>query len=116
MLGVVWRFGMLGMFAMHAIRYLAVLSLCAGIASGAPQAADDPLEHNAEHWRAILKAQLKTEMTCDLNEVLAYQEVPLGDDRGVDGRISCFDGREFNFSRKSATQKFSIELCAAAVC
>jgi len=113
MLHVVWRFGM---FAMHAKRYVAMFSLFVGMASGALRAADDPLEHNAEHWRAVLKAQLKTEMTCDLNEVLAYQEIPLGGDRGVDGRISCFDGREFNFSRKSATQKFSIELCAAAVC
>lgn len=101
---------------MHAKSYVAMLSLVAAVTSGALQAADDPIEHNAEHWRAILKAQLKTEAACDLNEVLAYQEIPLGDDRGVDGRISCFDGREFNFSRKGATQKFTIELCAAAVC
>lgn len=101
---------------MNAKRYAAVLSLFVGLSSGAPQAADDPSEHNAEHWRAVLKAQLKTEMTCDLNEVLAYQEIPLGDEKGVDGRISCFDGREFNFSRKTVTQKFRLELCAAAVC
>ena len=101
---------------MHAKSTIAMLFVVAGLASGALGAAEDPLEHNTEHWRAVLKTQLKTEMTCDLNEILAYQEIPLGDDRGVDGRISCFDGREFNFTRKSATQKFTIELCAAAVC
>lgn len=79
-------------------------------------AADDPLAPNEGPWRVILKDQLRSEKACDLNEVLAYQEVPLGEDVGVDGRVSCFDGREFNFTRKGKHQKFSIEVCAPAVC
>jgi hypothetical protein len=77
---------------------------------------DDPLAPNEGPWRIILKDQLKSEKACDLNEVLAYQEVPLGNDVGVDGRVSCFDGREFNFTRKGKHQKFSIEVCSPAVC
>lgn len=77
---------------------------------------DDPLKPNEGPWRIILEGQLKSEKGCALNEVLAYQEVPLGDDVGVDGRISCLDGREFNFTRRAKHQKFSIEICAPAVC
>lgn len=68
------------------------------------------------HWRLLLSTQLKDEKGCDLNEVLLYQEVPLGDDVGLDGRISCADGREFTFTRKRKDQKFSFELCAPTVC
>jgi hypothetical protein len=90
--------------------FLAAASLAASAAAG------DPLQPNEGPWRMVLESQLKAEKACDLNEVLAYQEVPLGNDVGVDGRISCFDGREFNFTRKGKHQKFSIEICAPAVC
>ncbi|WP_291181708.1 hypothetical protein, partial [Hyphomicrobium sp.] len=79
-------------------------------------AADDPLQPNEGPWRIILRDQLKVEKACNLNEVLSYQEIPLGDDIGVDGRISCIDGREFNFTRRGKHQKFSIEICGPAVC
>jgi hypothetical protein len=42
--------------------------------------------------------------------------VPLGDDVGQDGRISCFDGREFTFTRKGKQQPFKIEACTPTVC
>lgn len=101
---------------MRTIRYAAVLSILLAHAPVAAWADDDPLQPSEGPWRIILKNQLKSEKACDLNEVLAYQEVPLGNDVGVDGRVSCFDGREFNFTRKSKHQKFSIEICAPAVC
>jgi hypothetical protein len=67
-------------------------------------------------WRLVLKSQLKQEKGCDLNEVLIYQEIPLGDDVGVQGRVSCLDNREFDFSRTRKHQKFRIELCEPTVC
>lgn len=100
---------------MNATFHAAVLSALAAITPLAVLAAD-PIEPNEGPWRAVLKDQLKSEKACDLNEVLAYQEVPLGDDLGVDGRVSCFDGRLFDFTRKGRHRKFSIELCTPAVC
>jgi hypothetical protein len=79
-------------------------------------AADDPLEPNEAHWRLVLAGQLKAEQQCTLNEVLTYQEMPLGNDKGVDGRVSCFDGREFTFSRTGERQKFTIQVCQPTVC
>ncbi len=46
---------------MHAKSTIAMLFVVAGLASGALGAAEDPLEHNTEHWRAVLVTQLKTE-------------------------------------------------------
>jgi len=80
-----------------------------------PAAADDPLPNEA-HWRLVLQQQLKTEKACALNEVLMVQEMPLGDDLGVDGRISCIDGREFTFTRKGKHQPFKIDVCTPNVC
>jgi len=79
-------------------------------------AADDPLRPDEAHWRLVLQQQLKSEKACSLNEVLTFQEVPLGDDVGLDGRLSCFDGREFTFTRKGKHQPFKIEVCAPTVC
>jgi hypothetical protein len=101
---------------MHTIRYAAVLSVLTAFAPVASKADDDPMKPAEAPWRIILKEQLRSEKGCDLNDVLAYQEIPLGEDVGVDGRISCFDGREFNFTRKGKHEKFSIQICAPAVC
>lgn len=103
---------------MRTIRYAAVLSILSVLALAAPAAsgADEELLPAEPPWRIVLRDQLRKEKACDLNDVLAYQEVPLGDDVGVDGRVSCFDGREFNFTRRRKHQKFTIELCAPAVC
>jgi hypothetical protein len=95
-----------------------VVVLCFAIASAAPLSAadDDPPLPEGAHWRLGLEKQLKSEKACSLNEVLMFQEVPLGDDVGLDGRVSCFDGREFTFTRKGKHQPFKIEVCAPSVC
>ena len=67
-------------------------------------------------WRILLQQQLKAEKGCDLNEILKYNEIQLGDDTAIDGRSSCIDGREFDFSRKRPHQKFDIKLCEPTVC
>lgn len=78
--------------------------------------AEDPLAPSEPHWRLVLQQQLKAEQACSLNEILTFAEVPLGDDVGQDGRVSCFDGREFIFSRKGRNKPFRIEVCAPSVC
>lgn len=93
-----------------------LLALIAVIVPFGVLAADDPLKPEEGPWRIVLKNQLKAEQSCELNEVLGYQEVPLGGDVGLDGRATCIDGREFNFTRKSKDQKFSLDLCKPAVC
>ena len=102
-----------------AIRFWnAVIASCIAAASLVPLAAfaDDPLSANELHWRLVLQRKLKADHGCSLNEVLTVQEVPLGDDVGQDGRISCFDGREFTFTRKGKQQPFKIEACTPTVC
>lgn len=79
-------------------------------------AADDPPAVNEGPWRIVLEGQLKKEKGCDLKEVVMYQEIPLGGETGIEGRISCRDGRQFDFSRNRAHQAFRIELCQPAVC
>ncbi len=79
-------------------------------------AQDSPNVPEEGPWRLVLKAQLKQEKGCDLNEVLMYQEIPLGDDVGVQGKVSCHDNRQFDFSRNRKHQKFRIELCEPSVC
>lgn len=100
-------------------RHFAILALSAALAAPAvgqgTSGQDDP-PANESPWRIILKDQLLHEKNCGLNEVLTFQEVPLGDDSGLDGRVSCIDGREFNFTRKRKHQKFTIELCEPTVC
>ncbi|MBL8845908.1 MAG: hypothetical protein JNN24_09085 [Hyphomicrobium zavarzinii] len=79
-------------------------------------AQDQPEPVQEGPWRIILKDQLKHEKGCDLNEVLTFEEIPLGDYVGVQGRVSCLDNRQFDFSRTRKHQKFRIELCEPSVC
>lgn len=79
-------------------------------------AAEEPPVPQEGPWRIVLQEQLKKEKGCDLKEVLMYQELPLGDETMIEGRVSCFDDRMFDFSRTRTHQKFRIELCEPAVC
>ncbi|MGE0022302.1 MAG: hypothetical protein AB7S70_01570 [Hyphomicrobium sp.] len=86
------------------------------ITAGLAVLAQGPLVSEEGPWRIVLEQQLKAEKGCALNEVLTYQEIPLGDSLGQDGRASCFDGREFTFSRQRKHQAFTIRACEPAVC
>lgn len=103
---------------MRSVTFVLMATLAASFQSpGLAMAdADEEMPSNEGHWRVLLKDQLKATYSCDLNEVIAFQEVPLGADVGVDGRISCIDGREFEFTRKGKRQKFEIKICSPAVC
>jgi hypothetical protein len=96
----------------HAGKALCALLTATALAA-ASQSAGAELDNS---MRILLGQQLKTEKNCDFKEVLTYHELPLGDDVAVDGRASCHDGREYNFSRKRPHQKFEIELCEPTVC
>jgi hypothetical protein len=67
-------------------------------------------------WRAILKDQVKTAKNCDLSEVLTYSELKIGDEIAISGKISCVDGREYDYSRPRPHQNFEFRLCEPSVC
>jgi hypothetical protein len=89
---------------------LAAAAILATAAGAGLQTTDDG------RWRILLRQQLRAEKSCDLNEILIFHEIPLGDEIAIDGRTSCIDGREFDFSRKRPHQKFDIQLCQPSVC
>ena len=98
--------------AHHAGKTLRVL-----LAATALAAASEPASAEFDNsMRILLGQQLKAEKNCDFKEVLTYHELPLGGEMALDGRASCHDGREYNFSRKRPHQKFDIQLCEPTVC
>lgn len=90
----------------------AILCLTAVVSSGAgaEETGADP------RWRALLAEQLKAEKNCHLYEILSQDEMPLGEDIAISGRVSCFDGRLFDFNRRSSHQKFELRACEPTVC
>lgn len=69
-----------------------------------------------EAWEAALRLQLETEKKCQLQAFVSVRELPVEGLGGLEGRIRCGDGREFDFSRQKPHQKFDIHLCQPAVC
>ncbi|MGE5266758.1 MAG: hypothetical protein ACM3L9_05255 [Deltaproteobacteria bacterium] len=67
-------------------------------------------------WRVVLKDQVKAEKNCDLAEVLTYSELKIGDEVAISGKISCIDGRQYDYSRPRPHQKFEFRLCEPSVC
>ena len=71
---------------------------------------------DAAPWRQVLIDQLRHERSCAVRAFVFVNEVPLAGDTVMSGRVACIDGREFDFSRQKAHQKFEIHLCQPAVC
>lgn len=67
-------------------------------------------------WRIVLKDQVKTAKNCDLSEVLTYSELKIGDEIAISGKISCVDGRQYDYSRPRPHQNFEFRLCEPSVC
>lgn len=67
-------------------------------------------------WRVVLKEQVKTDKNCDLADVLTYSELKIGDEIAISGKISCVDGRQYDYSRPRPHQKFEFRLCEPSVC
>ena len=66
--------------------------------------------------KAVLKDQVKADKNCDLAEVLTYSELKIGDEIAISGKISCVDGRQYDYSRQRPHQKFDFRLCEPSVC
>lgn len=72
--------------------------------------------YEREPWHTVLRLQLRQSHNCQLDEVLYVRELPLGQDVGLEGRVRCLEGREYDFTRQRQHQKFDIRLCQPAVC
>lgn len=67
-------------------------------------------------WLAVLRLQLRDNNHCQIDKVLFSRQIPLGADVGLEGRVACVDGREYDFSRQRPHEKFDIRLCQPTVC
>lgn len=75
-----------------------------------------PTAGSDEMWEATLRLQLEGEKRCQLQSFVSVRELPVEGLGGLEGRIRCIDGREFDFSRQRQHQKFELRLCQPAVC
>lgn len=89
--------------------------LWAGLGSFPATSQDGPPDEVVP-WRILLTQQLKEEKSCDLLEVLMFDESAREGQTIIEGKISCRDGRQFDFARPRPHQKFEIKLCEPAVC
>lgn len=94
------------------------LVLAAGLATMMP--AVDPVraqdDAKRELWKVTLRQQLRDERKCELKAFLAVRQFKLAGDDVLEGRISCYDGREFDFTRPQPHSKFTIRLCLPTAC
>lgn len=91
------------------------LALAAAIGAFGEEAPDIQPPADAR-WRIVLKDQVKSEKNCDLADVLTYSELKIGDEIAISGKISCVDGRQYDYSRPRPHQKFEFRLCEPSVC
>jgi hypothetical protein len=96
--------------------YSALIGVTAVLAASNASAQSEGPPPTTTPWRILLEQQLRQEKTCDLNEVILFDEYQKDGETVVEGKISCIDGRRFDFLRKRPHQKFEIDLCAPAVC
>jgi hypothetical protein len=85
----------------------AALLMVAGISTGAR--AEEP-------WLTVLKGQLGKEKGCQLEHVVQVRTVPIAGAVLREGRIRCFDGREYDFTQPTAHGKFELKACQPALC
>lgn len=67
-------------------------------------------------WASVLRLQLQDNNNCRMEKVLFARELQLGGETGLEGRIRCIDGREYDFTRQRRHEKFDIRLCQPTVC
>lgn len=69
-----------------------------------------------ETWQTVLRGQLRQSHNCRLDRVIYVRELHLGQDTGLEGRVRCIEGSEYEFTRSRPHQKFEIRLCQPVVC
>ena len=94
-------------------RLRACAAFCAAASLASASSARAELEASA---LALLRGQLEQGYSCDLAQVLAVREIPIGNDVGLEGRVRCTDTREYDFSRARSGQRFDIRLCQPTLC
>jgi hypothetical protein len=92
-----------------------LLAAAAFAAEGEEKPADIQPPADAR-WRLVMKDQLKSEKSCDLADVLTYSELKIGDEVAISGKVSCVDGRQYDYNRPRPHQKFEFRLCEPSVC
>lgn len=91
---------------------IAACAMALALAVAAPAAA----AAEVETWQSVLKQVLAVEKKCQLHEIEWVREVPVGGHVGLEGRVRCADGREFDFTRPRPHMKFEVQLCQPTVC
>ncbi len=69
-----------------------------------------------ELWKEILREQLKTEKSCELNYITNERWVDIAGRASVMARAHCKDDRQFDVSWREEKQNFEIRLCQPQVC
>ena len=69
-----------------------------------------------DNWKPILLQALTAEKKCTVSDMLWVREVPVGNTVGLEGRVRCVDGREFDFTRTRPHMRFELRLCEPVVC
>ncbi len=69
-----------------------------------------------EPWEIILRHQLKEEKRCMVSYFVRLREFELAGKKGIEARVHCTDGREFDVVRRDKGEKFEIKLCSPVVC
>jgi hypothetical protein len=100
----------------HRHRPAARIAARTTLAAALVLAAGTAFAQTEPEWQAILRLQLAEEQKCELLRVVSMRQLPSPGLDALEGRIRCADGREYDFSREKAHQKFTIRLCQPAVC
>lgn len=102
-----------------------VMALCGFVAvppgavallGSSPAIAAEEAKPAVPQWQEILALQLLETYRCDLDKVLFVRELKVGESTSSEGRARCLDGREYDFSRDRAHEKFTLRLCQPTVC
>lgn len=95
---------------------LALVAALAAAGGVAAYADDQPGAQSVQPWSLLLRQQIQQEKGCTVVDVLSSNEFKVGDETMLEGRVSCVDGRQFDFNRRQPHMKFEFRICDPAVC
>lgn len=64
-----------------------------------------------DQWLDDLMLQLAVDEACDVVELMSSTEGFLGNNKFVDARVQCEDGRQFDASRVEPAEEFTLRIC-----
>lgn len=92
-----------------------VLTMALGLAIPA-NADEEPGASGVQPWSLLLRQQLQQDKGCTVVDILSSNEFKVGDETMLEGRVSCVDGRQFDFNRRQPHMKFEFRICDPVVC